>query len=149
VAKYDSYVQVGNNGVTPLWKKMPDLMLAKCAESLALRRAFPSETSGFYTREEMAQADNDLPAHILAQETTVEVVEDVPASDEAEPVIENLQQYINRCRYRGTKHGLKTVAQYEQHCQEIIGKAAPETAYDVARINADFDARERPPAKAS
>jgi len=68
VARWDSYVQThkdrksGQDVVGNMWQRMPDVMLAKVAESLALRRAFPAELSGLYTSEEMQQADHQQPA---------------------------------------------------------------------------------------
>ena len=60
VAKFSSYCQKTKDGrPTRFWLNMPEVMIAKVAESLALRKAFPAELSGIYSAEEMAQAEND------------------------------------------------------------------------------------------
>jgi phage recombination protein Bet len=67
VATLDAY-----NAGGPMWRKMPALMLGKCAEMLALRKAFPQDLSGLYSTEEMDQAQS-------RPQTQAPVVQEQPA----------------------------------------------------------------------
>lgn len=54
MAFYDEQVGKKGDGTTKkIWKRMPRHMLAIRAESFALRRGFPAELSGLYTKEEI------------------------------------------------------------------------------------------------
>lgn len=59
-ARYDEYVQKKKDG-TPMamWKDKPHIMLSKCAEALALRRAFPAELSGLYVEDEIPAVQHE------------------------------------------------------------------------------------------
>jgi phage recombination protein Bet len=65
VARYASYVQTTRDKQTGqmrpnrMWSTMPDVMLHKCTEMLAIRAAFPNELSGVYGTDEMGQANNE------------------------------------------------------------------------------------------
>lgn len=78
VATYDSYVQTNKDGkANRTWSQMPDVMLAKCAEALALRKAFPSQLSGVYAPEEMGQAYNAAPedrVRLAAADDTADLI---------------------------------------------------------------------------
>jgi phage recombination protein Bet len=71
IARWGAYVQTKKDGTpTKFWRTMGPEQLAKCAEALALRKAFPAELSGLYTREELA--------HIAEAEVVDEIVREAP-----------------------------------------------------------------------
>lgn len=59
VALFREYAQTKRDGeLMAQWATRPAGMLAKCAEALALRKAFPLDLAGVYSDDEMAQADS-------------------------------------------------------------------------------------------
>lgn len=91
IALFREYAQRTKDGyLTGMWGKMPTVMIAKCAEALALRKAFPAELSGLYTPEEMSQQDNppaapapQAVATLHAPVETPTVAQDEPQAQEA------------------------------------------------------------------
>lgn len=89
-ALFQGYAQRFKDGnLMGLWEKMPDVMILKCAESQALRKAFPQDLSGIYTNEEMGQAQNEAqqsrPIKTYAPVTPTAEVKEHPPIIDVEP----------------------------------------------------------------
>jgi hypothetical protein len=107
VAHYAEYVQVKKDGkANSMWAKMSCNQLAKCAEALAIRKAFPEDLAGLYAPEEMQQASQ--PAPVVAAPAEAVVVEaqvvERPWRSKKEMIamFDTLSSRIDRANYLAT-----------------------------------------------
>jgi phage recombination protein Bet len=92
VALFDEYKQTKRDGgLTQMWAQRPAGQIAKCAEALAWRMAFPQDLAGIYTDTEMEQGSNEpaTPAKASGLIVLQEQAQVIPAD-----VITNTQKAI-------------------------------------------------------
>lgn len=82
-AYFDEYVCTKKDGApNTMWATKGHIMLSKCAEACALRKAFPAELSGIYTKEEMEQADSGKEKVEEAKQAQIQIPEVCENTDE-------------------------------------------------------------------
>lgn len=137
VARWDSYAQTFGNPpkLGAMWEKMPDVMLGKCAESLALRRAFPAEMSGIAA---MIDANYD-PA--IEQQEIAAASGDVIEGEvvQAEPLTDATKKAIGKVYQEALKDEYK--AAFIAFRKDVLGKRWPHaiqfTTNDWAALSED------------
>lgn len=78
IAEWNSFAKYKKDGsLTQFWLKFKTLMLAKCAEAGALRKAFPEDLSGLYAQEEMEQSSIDDSINVVMPESKKNVVNNI------------------------------------------------------------------------
>lgn len=146
IALFSEYKQTNRQGkLTRMWEQRPAGQIAKCAEALAWRLAFPHDLAGIYTDEEMAQADNPsdpMPAQANPAPAPMAEPEPEPNAPAAERI--NQQQWESIIA-QGEKAGLEPRA-VVQRVQQIVDRPlnAPNEIM-VAELTAILEALKETP----
>lgn len=121
IATFTEYVQTYDDKPTGMWVKMPANQIAKCAEALALRKAFPKQLSGLYTRDEMAQADQtDVPKGYVVEAPGAPPAQVVEGGreDTSRPNVGDIGQPVS-AGYGVTQHGEEVPADGQLYVSRV------------------------------
>lgn len=128
VAHWTEYIPMYDGKPQGLWTDKPALMLAKCAEALALRKAFPNDLSGLYTDAEMDRAD--APGQVLPAQTAQARTVEPPTDHPVGIALERAEAMVNTAADLGRLDKLP-LAVGAVAGRDLIGDAAPDA---VARL---------------
>jgi phage recombination protein Bet len=101
VALFSEFLQTSKEG-KPIgqWPTMPAHMIGKCAEALALRKAFPAELSGLYTDDEMPPEPTAVA--VTVGESVIAAPAEQPIADAVELLSdEQRAELVATCAARG------------------------------------------------
>lgn len=136
-ARWSQYYPKGSGF---MWDKMPHLMLGKCSEALALRKAFPEAMSGLYTDDEMEQAT----VKVEAETREAPKVE----APKKKPTITRVMEEITKCetlvkltsvmeaalKYEWTEDDLSAIKECEQNVKLRMNEVEVAKAEELAKL---------------
>ncbi|MFU1803036.1 phage recombination protein Bet [Gardnerella swidsinskii] len=117
VAIFKEYAPIYNGKLSGMWSSKPALMIAKCAEALALRKAFPSDMSGIYTDDEMSRAE-DVSAPTVVETSAQQQAETISHRRPQISTQEQREQIFAMLAEAGISDKLKAI-NYLKHAAHI------------------------------